>query len=127
MKLLKSFDGCSDGHLCWSSWVFRGLMPNIVELYDHPSDFVTTLVQSKPISDCFQLLPTLIPCKLNFPSKPQKLVNSSTTSRNRAGEVFQTFKKLFLLLATRCLMLKTSSEQSWIKLNEMEAHNEIRK
>lgn len=47
---------------------------------------------------------------------------------------YQIQKQLFFLSwfftnlppSTRCLILKTKSEQLWKKLNEMEAHNEIR-
>ena len=40
---------------------------------------------------------------------------------------FSIYKIYLLSYSTRCLMLKTLSEQLWQKLNEMESHCEIRK
>lgn len=46
---------------------------------------------------------------------------------NIPSPTFLFFSFFYISHKTRCLLLKTSSDESWQKLNEMEAHNEIRK
>lgn len=62
--------------------------------------------------------------------RPSQLEMSSLTLKfpfHVWQKILDNFLILLMSISTRCLLLKSSSEQSWKQLNEMEAHNEIRK